>query len=77
MVYVQPTNIKLVARSKTMIQRITGCDETTASDLYDKGKASVAHAVVMYESQCDYEAADKALSENGGKVREAIAALKH
>ena len=77
MVYVQPTNIKLVARSKTMIQRITGCDETTASDLYDKGKASVAHAVVMYESQCDYAAADKALSENGGKVREAITALKH
>ena len=69
------SNIKLVARSKTMIQRITGCDADTASTLYDQGKASVAHAVVMYEAHCDYDTADHALSTHGGKVRDAIAAL--
>lgn len=75
MVHVQPTNIKLVARAKNMIQVITGVDEERAAELFDLSKGKVATAIVMESKNVDCETAEDALAKAEGKVRQAIESL--
>lgn len=75
MVQVQPTNIKLVARAKNMIQKITGTDETTAASLFEQADGSVAAAIIMHKKKTTKEKAIETLNQTGGNVRQALALL--
>lgn len=75
MVHVQPTNIKLVARSKNMIQTITGVDAETADHLFEVSGGSVAVAILMHEKNVSKEAALEALSKTHDSVRKALEIL--
>ncbi|MDR1769837.1 MAG: N-acetylmuramic acid 6-phosphate etherase [Hungatella sp.] len=77
MVHVQPTNEKLMKRAVKMIVDLTGAKEELAlKTLYEADK-DVAAAIVMIECGCRKDQAREALSESGGQVRKAIAAVKN
>ncbi|MEY8351780.1 N-acetylmuramic acid 6-phosphate etherase [Lachnospiraceae bacterium 54-53] len=76
MVYMQPTNEKLIMRAVHMIEEITGTDKDAAFKALQKADQNVAAAIVMIECGCERELAKKALLESGGRVRAAINALK-
>lgn len=75
MVQVQPTNRKLVARSKHMIQQITGVNALDASQLFEQANGNVAQAIIMYEKQVPCEVAKEALQHTSGNVRAALEKL--
>lgn len=72
MVHVQPTNEKLVVRAVNMIAEITGAGQDKAAAALEQADKHVATAIVMIEADCSKDAADTALRQSGGKVREAI-----
>ncbi|MEF2968169.1 N-acetylmuramic acid 6-phosphate etherase [Paenibacillus sp. M1] len=72
MVDVQPTNEKLVARAKSMIREITGCDVETASKYYEMSHHQVKAAVTMLLAGLNYEEARKRLEESDGFISRAI-----
>ncbi|TSB45706.1 N-acetylmuramic acid 6-phosphate etherase [Alkalicoccobacillus porphyridii] len=71
MVDMQPTNEKLVARSKRMIMEATDADLETATKALHDANGQVKTAIVMILLQCSYEEATKTLSKNRGFVRQA------
>lgn len=75
MVQVQPTNIKLVARAKNMIQKIVDVDAQTAETLFEQADGNVATAVVMHLKQVSKDTAITALQKTNGNVRKALALL--
>lgn len=75
MVQVQPTNIKLVARAKNMIQKIVDVDAQTAESLFEQADGNVATAVVMHLKQVSKDTAITALQKTNGNVRKALALL--
>ena len=71
MVNVQPTNAKLVDRSRRIIAEATGCDLETAARLLDEA-GSVKLAIVMQVRGLGREAAEQALEGAGGVLARAL-----
>jgi N-acetylmuramic acid 6-phosphate etherase len=72
MVDVQPTNRKLIERSKRIIMQATGADRATADAYYEKANAQVKVAILMILLGCTREEAEKRLIRTNGFVRRAI-----
>lgn len=72
MVYMQPTNEKLLARAIRMVAEITGIDSDQAKKKLEEAGNYVAAAIVMIEGKCGREEAEQALSREKGNVRKAI-----
>ena len=75
MVDVSPTNIKLENRAKGIIKNISGCDEATAEEFYQKADKSVKLAVLMILSQLDKSECEKLLSDQEGHLKQALKAV--
>lgn len=71
MVDVQPTNSKLIERSKRIIMEATDCDYDTAKDYLEKG-GDVKTAIVMILTKTSKEEAKERLLNNKGFVKDAI-----
>ncbi|MBR1756853.1 MAG: N-acetylmuramic acid 6-phosphate etherase [Alphaproteobacteria bacterium] len=71
MIDLQINNTKLYERANRFVQEITGADEQTAKKALDKAK-HVATACVMIAKNCDKEAAQELLRQNGGVLRKII-----
>ncbi|MBM7692283.1 N-acetylmuramic acid 6-phosphate etherase [Peribacillus deserti] len=72
MVDVQPTNLKLVERSKRIIMEAADTDYETASRYYDQSNGQVKKAIVMLLTHCSEEEAGKKLEAAEGFVRKAL-----
>jgi len=72
MVDVQPTNKKLVERSKRIIMEATGTDLITAEQFYLKSKSNVKAAILMILLHCPLDEALKRLKQANGFVRMAV-----
>lgn len=72
MVDVQPSNEKLVARAKRLIQLACECTEDEAVDLYEKSKGSVKCAIVMYECHVTLEEAQKLLKQSDDNINNVL-----
>jgi len=70
MVDVQPTNQKLIERAKHIIMEATGCDASTAKEMYEKADGQVKTAIVMILLGCSYEEAVGQLEKSKGIIRE-------
>ncbi|WP_409274299.1 N-acetylmuramic acid 6-phosphate etherase [Neobacillus sp. SCS-31] len=69
MVDVQPTNKKLVERSKRIIMQATETDYETAAKFYEKANENVKAAIVMILLGCSYEEATEKLDQSNGFIR--------
>ncbi|WP_053365504.1 N-acetylmuramic acid 6-phosphate etherase [Bacillus sp. FJAT-27245] len=69
MVDVQPTNKKLVERSKRIIMQATETDYETAAQFYEKANENVKAAIVMILLGCSYEEAAEKLGQSNGFIR--------
>jgi N-acetylmuramic acid 6-phosphate etherase len=72
MVDMQPTNIKLIERSKRIIMEATDVDYETATKYYEQANKNVKVAIVMILVQCNYEEAIEKLKEADGFVRKTL-----
>jgi N-acetylmuramic acid 6-phosphate etherase len=72
MVDVQPTNLKLVERSKRIIMQATGIDYETAQKYYSEANGNVKIAIVMILTNCSSEDAKHRLDDSNGFVRNAL-----
>lgn len=72
MVDVQPTNEKLVERSKRIIMEATGISYEEASTYYDQSKQNIKVAILMVLTNCTVEEALKKLQTSNGFVRQAL-----
>jgi N-acetylmuramic acid 6-phosphate etherase len=72
MVDVQPTNEKLVERSKRIIMEATGISYEEASTYYDQSKQNIKVAILMVLTNCTAEEAQKKLQTSNGFVRQAL-----
>ncbi len=72
MVDVQPTNQKLVERSKRIIMEAAETNYETASYFYEKSGGQVKKAIIMLLTQCSLEEADSKLEAADGFVRKAL-----
>ncbi|WP_409294394.1 N-acetylmuramic acid 6-phosphate etherase [Peribacillus sp. SCS-26] len=72
MVDVQPTNKKLVERSKRIIMEAAEVDYEKASELYNQAGGHVKKAIVMVLADCNAEEAGRRLEASEGFVRKAI-----
>ncbi len=71
MVDVQPTNDKLIERSKRIIMEATGCDYETAKQSFEISK-DVKTAIVMILTGVSKDEAKEKLANSKGFIREAI-----
>jgi len=69
MVDVQPTNKKLVERSKRIIMEATGVDYETAQNYFEKANQQVKPAIVMILLNCSYDEAIDRLDKANGFIR--------
>jgi N-acetylmuramic acid 6-phosphate etherase len=69
MVDVQPTNKKLVERSKRIIMEATGVDYNTAQTYFLRANQEVKPAIVMILLNCSYEEALDKLEKSNGFIR--------
>lgn len=82
MVFVQPTCAKLVTRSKDIIRRISGCDEATATRVFNEAAAlgdeerHVPAAILAATGGIDVTAAAKLLKDNSDHFGQAMKALR-
>lgn len=72
MVDMQPTNIKLIERSKRIIVEATGVDYETASKYYEEANKNVKAAIVMILVKCSYGEASEKLVVAEGFVRKTL-----
>ncbi|YCA44877.1 N-acetylmuramic acid 6-phosphate etherase [Bacillus sp. JZ8] len=72
MVDVQPTNEKLVERSKRIIMEATGISYEEASTYYDQSKQNIKVAILMVLTNCTAEEAETKLQASNGFVRQAL-----
>jgi len=72
MVDVQPTNQKLVERSKLIIMQATDASYEEAAQVYEQANGNVKAAIVMVLTQCTYEEALERLEKADGFVGKAI-----
>jgi N-acetylmuramic acid 6-phosphate etherase len=69
MVDVQPTNKKLIERSKRIIMEATGVDYNTAQTYFLRANQEVKPAIVMILLNCSYEEALDKLEKSNGFIR--------
>ncbi|MFS0785053.1 N-acetylmuramic acid 6-phosphate etherase [Shouchella sp. 1P09AA] len=72
MVDVQPTNAKLVERSKRIVVEATGASIEDAATALQKADGHVKTAIVMLLLQCEADEAKEKLQETGGFIRKAV-----
>ncbi|MCM3763663.1 N-acetylmuramic acid 6-phosphate etherase [Neobacillus niacini] len=72
MVDLQPTNEKLIERSKRIIMEATGCQYELAEAYLNKANGQAKVAIVMILTNESYDQAMKRLEEASGFVRNAI-----
>lgn len=72
MVDVQPTNKKLIERSKKIIMEATGVDYGTAETYFEKANHQVKVAIVMILLNCSYDEAKQKLEGAQGFIRNTI-----
>ncbi len=72
MVDVQPTNKKLVERSKRIIMEATEASYEEANVAFEKAKGHVKTAIVMVLLGCNYDEAVNQLKENKGFIRKTV-----
>ena len=72
MVDVQPTNLKLVERSKRIIMQATEVSYEQATEFYEKANKNVKAAIVMILAACEYEEALERLQKYEGFVQHAL-----
>lgn len=73
MVDVQPTNEKLVVRSKRIIQQATGCDTATAAKAFEAANRHVKLAIVMILTDQPSTIAQTLLNRANGFISKAVA----
>jgi N-acetylmuramic acid 6-phosphate etherase len=71
MVDVQPSNEKLVERSKRIIMQATDADAATAEIVYERSNRNVKAAILMILLNCSLEDALLRLKKTGGFIRKA------
>lgn len=76
MVDVQSTNEKLHARAERIVMHATGATAEVASDALRDADGSVKVAVGMIAGSADAAAVREALAATGGRLREALSALR-
>jgi len=69
MVDVQPTNKKLIERSKRIIMEATGVDYETAQSYFHRANQQVKAAIVMILLSCSYDEAIDRLEKSNGFIR--------
>jgi N-acetylmuramic acid 6-phosphate etherase len=74
MVDVQAVNQKLVRRSETMLQRLTGCNRDRAQGALREADGSVKLAVMLLQG-CNRQEASALLDRADGKLRTALASI--
>ncbi|WP_099303244.1 N-acetylmuramic acid 6-phosphate etherase [Bacillus sp. Marseille-P3800] len=72
MVDVQPTNAKLVERSKRIVVEATGVSIEEAATALQKADGHVKTAIVMLLLQCEADEAKEKLQKTGGFIRKAV-----
>lgn len=72
MVDLSPSNAKLIERSKRIIMEATGIDEENAQKYLELSKNSPKVAIVMVETNCDYEEAVDLLNKFNGSIYKVI-----
>jgi N-acetylmuramic acid 6-phosphate etherase len=75
MVDLKATNTKLVARANRIVRSITGLDESAAADLLKRCDGEVKTAIVTHLGGTDPVSARTKLTENGGRIKPALAAF--
>lgn len=68
MVDVQPTNKKLIERSKNIISRVTGVSREEAEHYFESANKNPKVAIVMIKNKCSREAAISYLKAAGGII---------
>ncbi|MBP1045111.1 N-acetylmuramic acid 6-phosphate etherase [Enterococcus sp. BWM-S5] len=74
MVNVQPTNLKLIQRSISIIQEATGVDAATAEDYLQRAENQVAAAIVMIETGKSFKESIQALKEKHDRISDVVKA---
>jgi N-acetylmuramic acid 6-phosphate etherase len=72
MVDVVPTNAKLVARAKGIVQALTGCAPKQAAALWERAGGDLKLAVLLADG-LDLDEAKSRLADAGGNLRRARA----
>lgn len=72
MVDLKATNSKLVIRSRRIVSRLTGLDESAAAKLIDNAGGEVKTAIVMHHQQVPADGARQLLTAAGGHLRKVI-----
>jgi N-acetylmuramic acid 6-phosphate etherase len=72
MVNVQPTNGKLEARARRIIQQATGVSPERAAELLEQSGRSVRTAIVMEKKNLGRVEAEQILAQSKGRIREAL-----
>ena len=72
MVDVNPSNLKLIERAKSIIMQAVPCDIATATQALNDSGNKVKTAIVMIKLNCSKEEADEKLKAADGFVRRAI-----
>lgn len=72
MVNVQPTNEKLQARARRIIQQAAGVNPERATELLDAAGGSVRTAIVMHNKDVSRGQAVQLLAQSRGRIREAL-----
>ncbi|MFT8812240.1 N-acetylmuramic acid 6-phosphate etherase [Oenococcus sp.] len=67
------TNAKLVERAINIIHITSGCDLTTAQNIFRQAKQQLPQAIIMAQTKTDYQTSDKFLQAHAGNVTAAIA----
>ena len=73
MVNVQPSNAKLAARARRIIEKATGVSQQRAAELLEAAGQSVRTAIVMEKKKIPRAEAERLLAQAGGRIREALA----
>ena len=76
MVNVEPKNSKLADRAKRIIAESAGVSYEKAGELLSQSAGNVKVAIVMSRLAIDHEAAEARLAAAGGRVAEALQAVK-
>lgn len=72
MVDLNPSNNKLLARSKGIIMEATGIEETKAAKYLELSKNKPKIAIVMIEANCNYDEAIERIDKSKGSIYKAI-----
>ena len=72
MVDLKATNKKLIKRACFLVEKITGCDEKTATEALKKSGYKVKDAALIITNGISPEEAKEILKRNQGNLREAL-----